>query len=314
MRHRHIVASILAAALWASAAAAWLQVPDLAGRRIHDLAGLLSPQVTQELDAQLEQLEQATGAQVAILVLTSLEGEPLEDYSIRVVEKWKLGRAGVDDGVLLLISRDDRAVRVDVGYGLESTLTDVRSRRIVSNLIVPRFRDADFDGGVRAAIDAIDASVRGQEELVPPALMDSSDNQLSGAPLLEKVIFAGVFAMVVGTFSLIGIASSGCTGWGLYVFLMPFYFSFPAAAFGQTAGLGALGLWVIGFPLLRAWIGTEAGSKVIRRGWFPTSGGGGWSSDRWSGRGGGGWSGGGFSGGFSGGGGSFGGGGASGSW
>ncbi len=312
MRRRRIVGLIFAAALWSTAAAAWLQVPDLGGHRIHDLAGLLGTQASQQLTEQLETLEQATGAQVAILTLTSLEGEALEDYSIRVAEKWKLGRQGVDDGVLLLISRDDREIRIDVGYGLEATLTDARSRRIISNLMVPRFRDADFEGGVSAAINAIDATVRGQEDLVPPGLMDSEGGDLMDAGFFEKLIFIGVFAMVVGTFSLISIGASGCTGWFLYLFLMPFYFSFPAAAFGQTAGLAVLGLWLVAYPALRYWIGTSAGGKAFR-GWFPSSGGG-WSSDRRSGRGGGGWSGGGFSGGFSGGGGSFGGGGASGSW
>ncbi len=309
MKRRHVVATVCAAALWASAAGAWLQVPDLAGRRIHDLAGLLSPQTTQQLTGQLEQLEQATGAQVAILTLASLEGEPPADFAIRVAEKWRLGRAGVDDGVLLLISRDDREIRLDVGYGLEPTLTDVRARRIVSNLMVPRFRDGDFDGGVCAAVEAIDASVRGQEDLVPPALLGFGGGELADASLLERLLFLGVFALVVSSFSLISLRASGLTGWFLYLFLMPFYFSFPAAVFGTAAGLAALGLWLVAFPVLRHWLGSGGGRLI--GGWFPSSGGG-WSSDRWSG---GGFSGGGFSGGgFSGGGGSFGGGGASGSW
>ncbi len=301
------------ALLWTATAAAALEVPYLAGR-VNDLAGLLSPQTEQQLESRLEQLEQATGAQVAVLTLASLEDEALEDFSMRVVETWKLGREGVDDGVLLLVSRDDRKLRIEVGYGLEPTLTDVRSRRIISNLMVPRFREGDFDGGVRDAIEAIDATVRGQEDLVPPALMDSGGNDLMAGSLFEKLLVLGIFGMVVGTFSLISIASTGSIGWVFYVFLMPFYFSFPAGVFGQTAGWIALGLWVVAFPVLRYWIGTDAGksvvSPVLRRHFPGTSLGGGWSSDH---RGGGG-SGGGFSGGFGGGGGSFGGGGASGSW
>ena len=301
--------------LWTATAVAALEVPFLAGR-VNDLAGLLSPQAVQQLETRLKQLEDATGAQVVVLTLPNLAGEPLEDYSMRVVETWELGRKGVDDGVLLLVSRDDRKVRIEVGYGLEPTLTDVRSRRIISNLMVPRFREGDFDGGITAAVETIDATVRGQEDLIPPGLMDSGDNDIANASVVEKLIFLGVFGMVIGTFSLISVSSSGCAGWFFYVFLMPFYFSFPAGAFGPTAGMIALGLWVVGFPLLRYWLGTEAGKGFISR--MPSgnlSGGGwsgGWSSDHRSG--GGGWSGGGFSGGFSGGGGSFGGGGASGSW
>ncbi len=308
---RGTVLAVFLALLWTTTAVAALEVPYLAGR-VNDLAGLLSPQTVQGLESRLEQLEQATGAQVVVLTLASLEDEALDDFSMRVVETWELGRKDVDDGVLLLVSRDDRKVRIEVGYGLEPTLTDVRSRRIISNLLVPRFREADFDGGITAAVEAIDATVRGQEDLIPPGLMDSGDNDLADATIIERLIFLGVFAMVVGTFSLVSVSSSGCTGWAFYFFLMPFYFSFPAAAFGPTAGAIALGLWVIAFPALRYWLGTGAGKSVISR--FPGSSGwsgGGWSSDR---RSGGGWSGGGFSGGFSGGGGSFGGGGASGSW
>ncbi|MEM7352033.1 MAG: TPM domain-containing protein, partial [Acidobacteriota bacterium] len=247
----------------------------------------------------------------------SLEDEPVEDFALRVVETWKLGREGIDDGALLLISRDDRKIRIEVGYGLEPTLTDVRSKRIVSNLMVPRFRGGDFGGGVTAAVEVIDATVRGQEDLIPPQLAGSSDD-IHDAPFFERLIFFGIFSVVVGTFSLVSIATSGCAGWFLYLFLMPFFFSFPAAVFGPSAGLAALAFWVIAFPLARFWMGTEAGKAFKNN--LPSSGwSGGWSSDvgGWSG---GGWSGGGFSGGgfsgggFSGGGGSFGGGGASGSW
>ena len=301
------IAWLSLAGVWMTAAVLALEVPYLAGR-VNDLAGLLGPGTEEQLEGRLAQLEEATGAQVAILTLASLEGEPLEDYSLRVVETWKLGREEVDNGVLLLVARDDRKARIEVGYGLEPTLTDVRSRRIISNLMVPRFREGDFDGGVTAAIEAIDATVRGQEDLIPPALTDSSSgNDLEDAPLAEKIIFLGIFTLVVSIFSAVSIASSGCTGWFLYVFLMPFYLGFPAAVFGPTGGLIAVGTWVIAFPVLRLWIGRKATGKAFRN-WFP---GGGWSSGGWSS---GGWSGGGFSGGFSGGGGSFGGGGASGSW
>lgn len=124
-----------------------LEVPYLSGR-VNDLADLLNPGAEGRLEQTLGQLEQETGAQAAVLTIPSLEGDPLEDFSLRVVETWKLGREEADDGVLLLIARDDRKVRIEVGYGLEATLTDVQSKRIISNLMTPRFREGDFDGGV----------------------------------------------------------------------------------------------------------------------------------------------------------------------
>jgi uncharacterized protein len=311
-----VVVALVLVALLSAAAAAALELPPLSGR-VNDYAGMLSPQTAQLLESRLEQLEQATGAQVAVLTLASLEDEPLEDFSVRVVETWKLGRKGVDDGVLLLVSRDDRKLRIEVGYGLEPTLTDVRCRRIISNLIVPRFREGDFDGGISAAVEAIDATVRGQEDLMPPGLMDASGDGFAGRGWFDKLLVIGIFGVVIGTFSLIAIASEGFAGWFLYLFLMAFYFIVPTAVFGLTAGLVVLGLWLVAFPVLRALIGTRAGKALTRR--LPRSSwsSGGWSSGGWSGGGfsGGGFSGGGSSGGgFSGGGGSFGGGGASGSW
>ncbi len=303
-------AALMLVAMLSSVPAAALEVPYLAGR-VNDLAGLLSQETARQLESKLEQLEQATGAQVVVLTLKSLDGEPLEDYSMRVVETWKLGREGVDDGVLLLVSRDDRKVRIEVGYGLEPTLTDALSRRIISNLMVPEFREGDFDGGVSAAVDAIDATVRGQEELVPAGLMDSPKSDFFDGDWVAALLFLGIFALVVGTFSLIAVATSGFVGWFLYLFLMPFYFAFPAAIFGLTVGLIALGAWVVAFPVLRRLIGDKIGKS-----WTGGTSRGGWSSGGWSRSwSSGGFSGGGFSGGgFSGGGGSFGGGGASGSW
>ena len=312
-RRAPIVALVWVAILLSATVAAALEVPYLAGR-VNDLAELLSQETARQLESKLEQLEQATGAQVAVLTLASLEDEPLDDYSLRVVETWKLGREGVDDGVLLLVSRDDRKVRIEVGYGLEPTLTDVRSRRIISNLMVPRFREGNFDGGVSTAVEAIDATIRGQEDLMPPGLMDTPENQLFEGDWMGSLIFLGIFTLVVGTFSLIAVATSGFAGWFLYLFLMPFYFAFPGAIFGLTGGLIALGAWVVAFPVLRfgtplgkSLTGGSSGGGFSGGGWSRS-----WSSEGWSG---GGFSGGGFSsGGFSGGGGSFGGGGASGSW
>ena len=297
----------------AAAAGLALEVPYLAGR-VNDLADLLSPAAEARIEEQLAALERETGAQGAVLTVPSLEGDPLEDFSLRVVDTWKLGRKGVDDGVLLVIAREERQMRIEVGYGLEATLTDVGSKRILSDVMTPRFRQGDFDGGVEAGVAAIAATVRGQEDAIPLAASEASEP----APLGLILAFGGLFVFVIGLFSLVAVTSPGFAGWLLYFFLMPFYLLFPAAALGPTVGFAALGFWIVAFPILHHFL---KGKNIGR---YLGSGrrGGSWSRGGWSrggfggfGRsGGGGFSGGGFSGGFSGGGGSFGGGGASGSW
>ena len=127
----------LVAVLLVATVGAALDVPYLSGR-VNDQAGLLGDSFETGLDGRLGQLEEETGAQVAVLTIVSLEGDPIEDYSIRVVETWKLGRTGADDGVLILIVRDDRRMRIEVGYGLEGVLTDAQAGRIIDRLMASR--------------------------------------------------------------------------------------------------------------------------------------------------------------------------------
>ncbi len=131
-----------------------LQVPPLRGR-VNDYAGLMPPERVRALEDRLARFEQETGHQIAVLTIPSLEGEPLEDFSIRVAENWKIGQKGFDNGVILLIARDDRKVRIEVGYGLEGVLPDAIASRIIREIIVPRFRANDYAGGIEAGIDAI---------------------------------------------------------------------------------------------------------------------------------------------------------------
>ncbi len=287
----------LVAMLLGATAVAALEVPFLSGR-VDDRAGMLGAGYETQLDGRLQQLEEETGAQVVVLTIPSLEGDPIEDFSIRVVETWKLGRAGVDDGVLILIVRDDRRMRIEVGYGLEGALTDAQAGRIIDALMTPRFRTGDFEGGVDAAVDAVSSAIRGEGLVLP------EEPARGGGMNPGSLIFFLIFGL---PFISAALSSRGAAGWILYLFLTPFFFVFPAAIFGPTAGAVAAGAWLVGFPLLRLlWpktaVGRGAGSK---RGtfWGPMIGGGG-----------GGFGGGGFGGGFSGGGGSFGGGGASGGW
>jgi uncharacterized protein len=302
----------MAAALLGGAASA-LDVPFLSGR-VNDLAGVLSADSKQRIEEELRRIEEEKGAQVAVLVIPALEGESLEEYSLRVAETWKLGRGRFDDGALLLIARDDRQMRLEVGYGLEPVLTDIASRRILDDVMRPRFRAGDFDGGVEGAVRAIGGLLRGEENVLP-APSERSDGIEGVAP---RVVMFLVFAVVIGIFSLVALATEGAGGWFLYLFLVPFWFAFPLAIFGAPMG-AFFGLgWLLAFPPLHRLLRKKRKEGKLFKGTKWSTGGvpgGGWV---WSTRGGGfggsrgGWSGGG--GGFRGGGGSFGGGGASGRW
>ena len=293
-RNRSVLISVAAAFVLMATMTSALEVPYLAGR-VNDQANLLSDTAKDRLEERLRLLEQETGAQVAVLTIASLEGDPLEDFTMRVVETWKLGRSGADNGVLILISRDDRRMRIEVGYGLEGVLTDAQSGRIIDWLMAPRFREGDFDGGVDAAVDAVSSAIRGE----PVVLPDESPDAAGINPV--AIIFFLIFGL-----PFIGgaLSTRGAAGWVVGFFLAPFFFAFPASIFGAKVGAVVGVGWLVLFPMLRLiWPKTAVGRRARSGGGFflgPFTGGGGFG-------------GGGF-GGFSGGGGSFGGGGASGGW
>ena len=273
-----------------------LEVPFLSGR-VTDLANLLSPETEERINQRLSRLEAAEGSQIAILTVPSLEGENLEDYALRVAETWALGRAEADDGALLLIARDDRKMRIEVGYGLEPIVTDAYSKRILDDVLRPRFRAGDFDGGIERAVETMAALIEGNDILPAPG---RTARRSGGAAPVGGFIF---FALLLAPFALSAVLTRGCSGWLVWVILMPFAIGVPSTLFNTKVGVICLAIWCIGIPLLRL---ITPKTKVGRR----------LRSSRW-GRSGGGWSssGGGFSsGGFSGGGGSFGGGGSSSSW
>ncbi|MDX1999603.1 MAG: TPM domain-containing protein, partial [Thermoanaerobaculia bacterium] len=131
-----------------------LDIPFLAGH-VNDQAGLLDLEQGRVIEEKLTAFEERTGHQVVVLTVPSLEGEVLEDFSIKVAETWKLGREEQDDGVLLLIAKDDRKLRIEVGYGLEGQLTDLLAQRILDEKVVPRFKEGDFAAGVDDGVTAI---------------------------------------------------------------------------------------------------------------------------------------------------------------
>src|SRR5258708_37997576 len=151
---------------WAFAAAADVAVPPLVGRLV-DQTGTLSSGDVASLQQTLRDFEARKGSQIAVLIVPTTAPETIEQYSLRVAETWKIGRKKIDDGALVVVAKDDRKLRIEVGYGLEGALTDVTSQRIIDEVITPRFRSGDFTGGVSSGVDR---SIRGSggEELPAP--------------------------------------------------------------------------------------------------------------------------------------------------
>lgn len=285
LAHRRWICVVFVVVLVIALPASALDVPPLKSR-VNDLADLIQPSTEQQLETALAQLEKSDSTQVVILTIPSLQGEVLEEFSIRVVEQWQIGQKEVDNGVLLLVAKNDRKIRIEVGYGLEGKLTDLTAGRIIRNIMVPQFKMGQFDQGIINGVSAIVAVVRG--EFTAPVSPHRKRGRGSLSPGTLGFIAVIFFINVIGRAK----RSVGATAGGIVA---------PIAG----AVLFKTGVLV---TLLLIPIGVVAGLIITLLG-------GPLSSNYLSGRrhGGGGFGGGGF-GGFSGGGGGFGGGGASGGW
>jgi uncharacterized protein len=277
-------------------------VPALSARVI-DQTKTLTPEQLRMLDQKLREIEARKGSQVVILMVPTTKPEEIEQFAIRVADKWKIGRKKVDDGVLVLIAKNDRAVRIEAGYGLEGALTDALSKRIIDGAMIPRFKQQDFYGGISSGVDQIGRVIDG-EILPTPApnrqLVADQEGTLSSL----SVLF--VIALVLGSFlrKILGRAV-GASATGVAVAIIGW---FIAGAL-LTALLGGVIAFIV--TLLSGSLGG------LTSGYYGAGGSAHSNAGRSAGRGGfgGGSSGGGFGGGgFSGGGGGFGGGGASGRW
>jgi uncharacterized protein len=292
-------AAIVAALLFAVAltpASADVAVPQLTGRVV-DQTGTLSSGDIAALTQKLRDFETRKGSQVAVLIVPTTQPETIEQYSIRVAEAWKIGRKKVDDGAILVVAKNDRHLRIEVGYGLEGALTDVTSRRIIDEIITPKFRTGDFGGGISDGVDRMIKVIDGEPLPIPtPTVNFGNIDDL--APLFIVTLFAslgvgGFFRAMLGR--LVGSLATG----GIIAVLSWIILGSAALALA----LGAVG-FVIGF-IADLFSAMGPATRSSRGGsWSSGSSGGGWSSGSSSSD----------SGSFSGGGGSFGGGGASGSW
>ncbi|MBX9648577.1 MAG: YgcG family protein [Xanthobacteraceae bacterium] len=284
---------------WVLPAQATVAVPPLVGRVV-DLTGTLSTNDVSAMNQTIRAFEARKGSQVAVLIVPSTDGEAIEQFSLRVAEAWKIGRKKIDDGVLLVIAKNDRKLRIEVGYGLEGALTDVTSKRIIDEIITPHFRSGDFAGGISAGVDRIIRIVEGEKLPAPVQSEPSRGMQPSWLmqhidPFNPFVIF-GIFAVGGIMRTLLGrLAGAVVTGSIVGILAWFFIQSLPLSA--------AAGLIVFFVALLGDFANNTGGGRgSSSSGWSGGSSSSDWSSSS---------SGSSDSGG---GGGSFGGGGASGSW
>lgn len=280
--------TLLLALCCALAAADDAPVPPLSGRVV-DAAGVLDAAQERTLEAMLENFELRKGTQIAVLIVGSTFPEPIESFGIRVAETWKIGRKGVDDGLLIIVARNDQAMRIEVGYGLEGVIPDATARRLIEEVFIPYFRAGDFGQGLIAGVERVMRLIDG-EPLPPPGprMPAGATQSLQGYFVLFMVmvfVVGGVLRAVLGR---LGAASVVGAGTGLLAWLI-------AAPVLAAALVGVLAFV---FTLFGGAGGGLGGGRLGRGGGFGTGG----------------FGGGGFGGGFRGGGGGFGGGGASGRW
>lgn len=292
-----LLAAPVAAQPWETGTDGLLPIPPLSAH-VTDLTQTLSAQEKQALEAKLDDWEARTTNQLAVLLVPTTQPEPIEAYAIRVAEKWQIGRKGKDNGALFLVAKNDKKMRIEVGYGLEGVLTDATSRRIIAESVAPLFREGKFAAGIDAGVDRIITTVAEGKPLPPREASNVNAKPSSSGRHFD-----------FGTMLLI-----------LFI-IVPIVGSVLRSIFGRllgsTVGAGIVGTaaWFVAGSLLIAGIAAIVGFLVMifagaastmagRRGGVFLPGG--------FGGGGGGWSGGG--GGWSGGGGTFGGGGASGGW
>jgi len=296
-----------------------VQVPPLAGR-VNDLAHLLDAPTAAALEAKLADYEKTTANQLVLLTVPSLGGFPLEEYSLKVAEAWKLGKKGIDNGALLFIAKEERKIRIEVGYGLEPSLTDAVTSFIIRDKMTPRFQAGDYQGGITAAFEAMMQAAEGK--------LDMKGAEGGGRKQLPPFLFV-LFALLgygfMGMFTWFGLFMKGGGTTIIYLMLLVGYGLAGSALNirGTKIGYALFFAFALGFPVAKIIVGKTAFGKkqakkfaamaVSHGGSGASSGLGGLrtysshSSSSHSSSGGGGSS-------FSGGGGHFGGGGASGGW
>lgn len=229
---------IIAASLFVFAVNAFaLEVPPSPTRWATDRAGVLSPAELQQLDQKLEAFEKRSGAQFLIYIMPSLEGDSLERFTIEAAEKWKAGQSKYDNGLILFVFVQDRKIRIEVGYGLEGTVTDSVSATVIRESIAPPFQRGNYFEGLNAAADFLIATIEKGEPPVPVAGSGSQDAGFRGVDLIFLLVFGLIFFSIVGAMSRRrgrGPGVSGCDLLGCLYLL-------ASSSGGRTYGGGGFG-------------------------------------------------------------------------
>lgn len=291
-RYINILTVLLAVLIYSLPAQA-LEVPEIK-RRVNDYAQILSPATVNQLESILTDLENTDSTQIVVLTIPSLEGSSLEDVSLKTAETYQIGQKGYDNGALLLIARDDRKLRIEVGYGLEGTMTDMVSGQIIRNIITPRFRNGNFDQGVIDGVGAMISVVKGEYQPVARSGQNSTGSNDTAGLITSLVFLSFFFGSMFKSNKLLAAGVGGIVS-PIMGFL---FFSLTGIALMALIPVGMVGGLIA--SVLTSSSGTGGGSGRSGGPYIGSSGGFGRSS-------------GGF-GGFGGGGGGFGGGGASGGW
>jgi uncharacterized protein len=247
-----VIRLFLLALLFSAAAWAQLPVPQLSARVV-DQTGTLTSEQKAELERKLREFELRKGSQIAVLMVPSTAPETVEQYALRVAEVWKLGRKGIDDGALLLVAKNDRAVRIEVGYGLEGALNDAVASRIIREIIVPRFREGDFFGGVSAGVDAMMRVIGGEPLPEPksPLPVDGGIGQVLPVLLILALVAGSLLRALLGRFlgAIVAGALVGVLAWLLVgVLAVALIAAVVAFLFTLFGGGGYGGRYGGGFP------------------------------------------------------------------
>ncbi len=306
--------------LLAASTFAATDVPYLTGR-VTDNAQILSPETRREITESLKTHETRTTNQIAVLTVPTLNGRSIEDYAVDVFKAWKLGRKGKDNGILIIVVPEDRRMRIEVGYGLEGVMTDLMAGRIIQNVMTPRFRNGDYNGGISEGVRTVIEVLEGgnPQAVAGPKETEKEKSEFlhiegPDMSIMERILIGAFIFGIIGLFTIIGIFTPG-VGWFLYLFLIPFWAMFPIIVLGTKGAFVCLITYLIVYPAAKLLLKNSEwyrkankdlrtkGKASIGGFMLSTGGGSGFSSGGSSGGGG-----------FSGGGGSSGGGGASGSW
>ena len=241
---------LLCLSFGSSAALAVIDLPVLK-QRVTDLTGTLTSEQRQSLEAASAAIEQAKGSQVVVLMLPTTQPETIEQFAIRLADAWRIGRKGVNDGVILIVAKQDRKTRIEVAYGLEGAIPDAVAKRIITEIMTPRFAQGDFAGGLTEAVAALGKIIGGEQLPPPETTTDTSSSDLM-LPLVIVVLFGSVLRSMLGLLgSLLVAGVAGWLGWLVFaswfaagaVATMAFLFSFVQGGIGgwQAGGFSSSG-------------------------------------------------------------------------